>query len=624
MCGFVGFTNCIDDSNKALENMMNRIIHRGPDSGGSYIDGDIALGFRRLSIIDLEQGDQPILNEDSSKILLFNGEIYNFRSIRKKLVEAGHIFKTKTDSEVLLHGYEEYGKNLLNMLRGMFAFVIWDKNTKELFGARDFFGIKPLYYSLSGKSFLFGSEIKSFLPHPHFKKELNTAALENYLTFQYSPQTECFFKNVYKLPAAHCFTYKNGELNIERYWEIKFEADEKPDLESWVNKISDTFHDSVEAHKIADVEVGSFLSSGVDSSYVAAVADVDKTFTVGFGKDEKYNEIGWAKEFSKAIGKENTSKVISPEEYWSSLEKIQYHMDEPLADPAAVALYFVCNIASQKLKVVLSGEGADEIFGGYNVYSEPDGTFYDKLPKGLKRGIGNIAGKLPAHRGVNFFIRKGKELEERFIGNAYMFTPEERKQLLKIKTDAPDPTVITKPFYDKVKDKDEVTKMQYLDLHLWMTGDILLKADKMSMANSLELRVPFLDKEVMAVAEKIPRKYRVTHKETTDEHTKYITKYAMRLAAKKDTPPQTAKTAAKKKLGFPVPIRVWLREDKYYNIVKDKFTGTAARKFFNCDILMKLLDDHKNGKCDNSRKIWTIFIFLVWYGVYFEGSQFVK
>lgn len=624
MCGFVGFTNCIDDSNKALENMMNRIIHRGPDSGGSYIDGDIALGFRRLSIIDLEQGDQPILNEDSSKILLFNGEIYNFRSIRKKLVEAGHIFKTKTDSEVLLHGYEEYGKNLLNMLIGMFAFVIWDKNTKELFGARDFFGIKPLYYSLSGKSFLFGSEIKSFLPHPHFKKELNTAALENYLTFQYSPQTECFFKNVYKLPAAHCFTYKNGELNIERYWEIKFEADEKPDLESWVNKISDTFHDSVEAHKIADVEVGSFLSSGVDSSYVAAVADVDKTFTVGFGKDEKYNEIGWAKEFSKAIGKENTSKVISPEEYWSSLEKIQYHMDEPLADPAAVALYFVCNIASQKLKVVLSGEGADEIFGGYNVYSEPDGTFYDKLPKGLKRGIGNIAGKLPAHRGVNFFIRKGKELEERFIGNAYMFTPEERKQLLKIKTDAPDPTVITKPFYDKVKDKDEVTKMQYLDLHLWMTGDILLKADKMSMANSLELRVPFLDKEVMAVAEKIPRKYRVTHKETTDEHTKYITKYAMRLAAKKDTPPQTAKTAAKKKLGFPVPIRVWLREDKYYNIVKDKFTGTAARKFFNCDILMKLLDDHKNGKCDNSRKIWTLFIFLVWYGVYFEGSQFVK
>ncbi len=624
MCGFVGFTNKINDSNQVLENMMNKIIHRGPDSGGKYIDEGIALGFRRLSIIDLAQGDQPILNEDGSKILLFNGEIYNFQSIREKLVAAGHVFKTKTDSEVLLHGYEEYGKKLLDMLRGMFAFVIWDKNTKELFGARDFFGIKPLYYSLSGESFLFGSEIKSFLPHPHFKKELNTAALENYLTFQYSPQQECFFKNVFKLPPAHCFTYKDGKLDIERYWEIKFDADEKPDLNEWVNRISDTFHNSVEAHKIADVEVGSFLSSGVDSSYVAAVADVDKTFTVGFGKDEKYNEIGWAKNFSKAIGKENTSKVISPEEYWGSIAKIQYHMDEPLADPSAVALYFVCNIASQKLKVVLSGEGADEIFGGYNVYSEPDGTFYDKLPRGVKRGIGHIAQKLPAHRGVNFFIRKGKDLEERFIGNAYMFTPEERKKLLKIKTDAPDPTVITKPFYDKVKDKDDVTKMQYLDLHMWMAGDILLKADKMSMANSLELRVPFLDKEIMALAEKIPRRYRVTHKEVTDEHTRYITKYAMRLAAKKDTPPQTAKTAAKKKLGFPVPIRVWLKEDKYYNIVKDKFTGKAANQFFNCDLIMKLLDDHKAGKADNSRKIWTIFIFLVWYGVYFEESEFVK
>ncbi len=624
MCGFVGFTNCIDNSNIVLDNMMNKIIHRGPDSGGTYIDEGIALGFRRLSIIDLAQGDQPILNEDGSKVLLFNGEIYNFQSIREKLIAEGHTFKTKSDSEVLLHGYEQYGKKLLNMLRGMFAFVIWDKNTKELFGARDFFGIKPLYYSLSGKSFLFGSEIKSFLPHPHFKKEMNNEALENYLTFQYSPQSETFFKNVFKLPAAHCFTYKDGKLDIERYWEIKFEADEKPGLDEWVNKISDIFHDSVKAHKIADVEVGSFLSSGVDSSYVAAVADVDKTFTVGFGNDEKYNEIGWAKEFSAAIGKENNNKVITPEEYWGTFPKIQYHMDEPLADPSAVALYFVCNLASQQLKVVLSGEGADEIFGGYNVYSEPGATFYDKLPRNLKRAVGSAASKLPAKRGVNFFIRKGKDLEERFIGNAYMFTPEERKKLLKIKTEAPDPTVITKPFYDKVKKAEDVTKMQYLDLHLWMTGDILLKADKMSMANSLELRVPFLDKEIMSVAEKIPVRYRVTHKETTDANTKYITKYAMRLAAKKDTPPQTAKTAAKKKLGFPVPIRVWLKEDKYYNKVKDSFTSEAADKFFNCDLLVKLLDDHRNSKADNSRKIWTVYSFLVWYNVYFGNSEFTR
>lgn len=620
MCGIVGFTNKINDSDAVLGKMMDRIRHRGPDAEGKYIDEDIALGHRRLSIIDISsQGDQPIFNEDGSLVIVFNGEIYNYKEIREKLVSAGHTFKTNTDTEVLIHGYEEYGEKLLDKLRGMFSFVIWDKNKKELFGARDFFGIKPMYYALMGKTFMFGSEIKSFLPHPEFKKELNTAALENYLTFQYSPASETFFKNVYKLPPAHYFKFKDGKMSITRYWDVHFEADEEPSLKEWVNKISDTFHNSVEAHKIADVEVGSFLSSGVDSSYVAAVADVDKTFTVGFGTDEKYNEIGWAKNFSKAIGKENTSKVISPEDYWNSLSMIQYHMDEPLADPSAVALYFVCNIASEKLKVVLSGEGADEIFGGYNVYSDPDGTLYDKLPRLVRRGIGNIAAKLPAKRGVNFFVRKGRDVEERFIGNAYMFTPEQRRELLKITTSAPEPTELTRPFYKNVKGKDDVTKMQYLDLHMWMAGDILLKADKMSMANSLELRVPFLDKEIMAMAEKIPTKYRVTHDKGTDE-TKYITKYAMRLAAKKDTPKQTAKTAAKKKLGFPVPIRVWLKEDKYYNIVRSSFESESAKMFFNTAPLIRLLDDHRDGKADNSRKIWTVFIFLVWYKVYFENN----
>lgn len=620
MCGIVGFTNNIDNSNEVIGKMMDKIRHRGPDAEGKYVDGDIALGHRRLSIIDISsQGDQPIFNEDGSMVIVFNGEIYNYMEIREKLTVAGHVFRTNTDTEVLIHGYEQYGEKLLNMLRGMFSFVIWDKNKKELFGARDFFGIKPMYYAVMNKTFMFGSEIKSFLAHPEFKKELNTAALENYLTFQYSPAAETFFKNVYKLQPAHYFRLKGGKLEIRRYWDVNFNADEAPDLEQWVNKISDTFHDSVNAHKIADVEVGSFLSSGVDSSYVAAVADVDKTFTVGFGNDEKYNEIGFAKNFSKAIGKENTSKVISPEEYWDSISMIQYHMDEPLADPSAVALYFVCNIASEQLKVVLSGEGADEIFGGYNVYSDPDGTLYDKLPRTVKRGIGKIASKLPAKRGVNFFVRKGRDVEERFIGNAYMFTPDQRKELLKINTSAPDPTALTKPYFSKVKDKDDVTKMQYLDLHMWMAGDILLKADKMSMANSLELRVPFLDKEIMDLAEKIPTKYRVTHEKNTDE-TKYITKYAMRLAAKKDTPSETAKTAAKKKLGFPVPIRVWLKEEKYYNIVRSAFESESSQQFFNTAPLIRLLDDHREGKADNSRKIWTIYIFLVWYKVYFEND----
>lgn len=610
MCGFVGFTNKINDASIVLGKMMDRIKHRGPDSDGKYVDEQIAMGFRRLSIIDLsDQGSQPIFNEDKSLVLTFNGEIYNYKDLREELIAAGHKFYTQTDSEVLIHGYEQWGEDMLDKLRGMFAFVIFNKNTNEVFGARDFFGIKPLYYAKMGETLMWGSEIKSFLDHPHFKKELNTDVLETYLTFQYSPTTETFFKNVYKLPAAHCFTYKNGEMNVRRYWEVKFHADNGPSLEDWVNRISDTFKNSVEVHKFADVEVGSFLSSGVDSSYVAAVANVDKTFTVGFGEDEKYNEIGYAKEFSKYINKENFSKVISPEEYWNSLSKIQYHMDEPLADPAAVALFFVCQIASEKVKAVLSGEGADEIFGGYNIYHNPaDMASYFKIPRPIRKAVGAVAEKLPHKHGINYLIRGSKDLDERFIGNAYIFSEKERKDILCIKTNAPDAMAITKPFYDKVRDQDQVTQMQYIDLHLWMTGDILLKADKMSMAHSLELRVPFLDRKVMELAEQIPVKDRVTETET---------KYAMRLAALQACPPQTAK---KKKLGFPVPIRVWLKEDKYYNIVKDKFTSPQSAQFFHTDKLVQLLDDHRAGKYDYSRKIWTVFSFLVWYDVYFSDN----
>lgn len=610
MCGFVGFTNKINDANIVIGKMMDRIKHRGPDSDGKYVDENIAMGFRRLSIIDLSAGDQPIFNEDGSVVITFNGEIYNFQSLRDELIKCGHTFKTKSDTEVLVHSYEEWGPDMLGRLRGMFAFIIYDKKKNEIFGARDFFGIKPMYYGLFGDTFMWGSEIKSFLDHPDFVKELNESVLETYLTFQYSPTTETFFKNVYKLPAAHCFTYANGKLKVKRYWDVHFDPDDEPRLKDWVNRISDTFKNSVEAHKIADVEVGSFLSSGVDSSYVAAVANVDKTFTVGFGEDEKYNEIGYAKEFSKFIKKDNFSKVITPEEYWDNLAKIQYHMDEPLADPAAIALFFVCQIASEKVKVVLSGEGADEIFGGYTIYKEPtDAALYNKVPKCIRRAIGAVAEKLPAKRGLNFLVRRSRDLEERFIGNAYMFSEKERKALLKIKTDAPDAKEITKPYYDKVKDQEPATKMQYLDLNLWMTGDILLKADKMSMAHSLELRVPFLDKEVMKVAEGIPVRYRVN-----DENTKY----AMRVAALKACPPFTAN---KKKLGFPVPIRVWLKEEKYYNIVKNAFLSETSKKYFNTDILVKLLDDHRANKYDYSRKIWTVFTFLIWHKVYFEDER---
>ncbi len=607
MCGFVGFLGGDQQNSAVLHAMTDAIRHRGPDDADYYQDGEISLGFRRLSIIDLEGGRQPILNEDGSKVLLFNGEIYNYRDLKPELEQAGHVFKTATDSEVLLHGYEEYGPALLNKLRGMFAFVIWDKEKRELFGARDFFGIKPFYYAQMGDVLMFGSEIKSFLHHPGFQKELNERALESYLSFQYSPGPETFFKGVYKMPPAHYFKYSGGRMEMTRYWIPQFHAEEDKPLEYWVDEIEKVFDNSVEAHKISDVEVGSFLSSGVDSSYVACSAHVDKTFTVGFDNGTRYNEISYAEELSQQIPVKNISKVITPQEFWEAFPKIQYHMDEPLADPSAVALYFVCNTAAKHLKVVLSGEGADEIFGGYNIYKEPlEMPWYDKIPFPIRKAIGAVAGLFPAHRGLNFLVRRGKKLEDRFIGNAYMFTEKERKALLKHPTDVPSPAALVKPWYDMMKDKDPVTKMQFVDLNMWMVGDILLKADKMSMANSLELRVPFLDKHIMALAGRIPQKYRVNSENT---------KYAMRQAALRRMP---EKWAGKKKLGFPVPTRVWLKEDEYYGIVKAEFQSENAEKFFRTEKLVKLLDDHKAGKADNSRRVWTVYTFLIWYRQFFD------
>ncbi len=613
MCGFTGFTNFIKDDGTVLEKMMNRIVHRGPDSAGKFIDDDVALGFRRLSIIDLAEGDQPMFNEDKSLVLVFNGEIYNFKDLRAELIEAGHTFANNSDSEVLLHGFEEWGADMVGRLRGMFAFVIFNRVDKSLFAARDMFGIKPFYYTFMGESFIFGSEIKSFLDHPDFKKELNEDALGHYLSFQYSPTEETFFKNVYKLPPAHYFTFKNGEMKATRYWYPEF--NETVGVLEYFADITDaTVRESVEAHKIADVEVGSFLSSGIDSSYIAEAANVDKTFTVGFESPDgdRYNEIHFAKEFAKCIDVENISKVITPEEYWSTFPKIQYHMDEPLADPAAIALYFVSKLASEHVKVVMSGEGADELFGGYRIYQEPITlTLYDKLPFAIRRIIGKICEHLPQKHGINYLVRRGKTIEERFIGNANIFSRKERNEILKseMARNAVEPKILCDKFYSEVIDKDTVTKMQYLDINMWLMGDILLKADKTSMANSLELRVPFLDKKVMEFAGTIPLKCRV-NTETT--------KLALRKAAEKTLP---KRTATKDKLGFPVPIRVWLKQDEYYNIVKEAFTSEIAEKYFNTDKLMALLDTHKSGKADVSRKIWTVFTFLVWYKQFFVNEN---
>ena len=607
MCGICGFTGRLLTSEEILENMMNKIIHRGPDSGGKHIDDGVSMGFRRLSIIDLEGGTQPIYNENRDMVITFNGEIYNHLELREDLIAKGHVMGSHADTEVLLHGYEEYGEDLLPKLRGMFAFVIWDSKTKTLFGARDFFGIKPFYYSIQNGNLVYGSEIKSILEYPGFKREVNKEALENYLTFQYSVLPETF-KGVFKLPPAHCFTFKDGKMDIKRYWEPVFEPDHTKSLEQFVDDIDNAMQDSIKKHKISDVEVGSFLSSGVDSSYVAASFHGDKTFTVGFDY-EKYNEIDYAKALSEKIKIDNYNKLISKDEYWDVIGKVQYHMDEPLADPSAIALYFVSQTAAKHVKVSLSGEGADEFFGGYNIYREPHDLLpLTRLPRPVRKAMGAVAKKLPKVKGRNYLIRGSKDLQERFIGNAFMFQEEEREKILKSPTGKYHHTVLTRPYYDKVANQDDVTKMQYIDIHFWLIGDILLKADKMSMAHSLEVRVPFLDRKVFDIARTVPTEYKVN---------KENTKFAMRQAAHRYLPDMVAE---KKKLGFPVPIRIWLKEDAYYNRVKAAFESPAAKEFFNTAEIIKYLDEHRAGKADNSRKIWTIYMFLVWHQQFFEQA----
>ena len=612
MCGFAGYIQNYGtfDKEEVIHKMADRIKHRGPDDAHYYIDDGIALGFRRLSIIDLEGGRQPILNEDGSLVLLFNGEIYNYQELREELIKAGHVFTTKTDSETILHGYEEYGKKILDRLRGMFAFIIWNKNTKELFGARDIFGIKPFYYYKKGKEFMFGSEIKSFLSHPNFEKELDEDMIPLYLSYEYSPDERTIFKNVFKLPGAHCFTYKNGELKVERYYKIEYKIEDDKSLEYWEDAITKEFTESVSMHQIADVEVGCFLSSGVDSSYV--VKEISKgtkkvkTFSVGY-EEEKYSELPYAQDFSDVIGVPNIANKVSADEFFDAVPEIQYYMDEPLPNPSEIPLYFLAKNARRYVKVVLSGEGADELFGGYPMYLA--GGHFDhyshKVPRPVRKVLGTVAKHCPNFKGKNFLVRGAMESYQRFMRANYVFQSAERQKFLKRPIASKVPEEYSKRYFDEVSNLDEPTQLQYVDMHTWMIYDILLKADRMSMANSLELRVPFLDKKMLELSTRIPSRYRAANE---------TTKIALRGAAIKQLPERTAN---KKKLGFPVPLNDWLREDKYYNKVKAAFQSDIAEKFFVTSELMKLLDDHKSGKALNMQKIWSFYTFILWYEQFF-------
>ncbi len=621
MCGFTGFfsdntnTSSISpnlvDREKLIREMSDTIIHRGPDSYGFFTDDYIALGFRRLSIIDLKGGDQPIHSADGKYVIVFNGEIYNYKEIKNMLIEKhGCVFSTNSDTEVILNTYTVYKEKCASMLRGMFSFVIYDKENHSLYGARDYFGIKPFYYGKFADTLIFGSEIKSFLPHPDFEKEVNPDALKMYLEFQYSPTKECIFKNIFKLTPGCYFTYENGIFTEYTYFEPEF-TPEKNSFDNVVKIIDETVLSSVEYHQIADVEVGSFLSGGVDSSYVASTVRKGrikpmKTYSVGF-KIEGFDETSLAAELCEILKIPHKIKEITPEEFFEALPAVQYHSDEPHANLSAVPLYYLSSLAAKDVKVVLSGEGADELFGGYDWYIQSNASkMYKHLPLSVRKKLAKLFSHFPSAHIRIFFTSNAKTVEESYIGQAFIMNDAEADKITNQKyRSSLSYKDITSPYYEKVKGCDDLTKKMYLDMHLWLPYDILLKADKMTMAHSLEARVPYLDREVWSVAKKL-----TTNQKMQGRHTKI----AFRKAALQHIPQEWAE---RKKAGFMVPFRVWIKNEKFCNLIKRQFYSDYAKEFFDTEYLNTLLDDHLAGKSNNARVIYTVYSFLLWYEQYF-------
>ncbi|MCL6600892.1 MAG: asparagine synthase (glutamine-hydrolyzing) [Alicyclobacillus macrosporangiidus] len=616
LCGMIGKAGQPVDE-MVLRRMNDVLVHRGPDDEGYFTHDNVGLGFRRLSIIDIQGGHQPLCNEDQTVWLVFNGEIYNYGPLREALRQRGHRYATHSDGEVIVHLYEERGIECVRELRGMFAFALYDVRSRELFLARDPFGIKPLYYADLPQQFLFASEVKSLLASHRIEPKVHAQSLWNYFTFQYVPDPDTMWEGIRKVPPAHYLRWKDGQVSLHRYWRAEFHPDESRPLSYFVEGIREKLRESVKLHTQADVPVGALLSSGVDSSAIVAWMREFRpvhTFTVGFdGASSGTDELELARFTARYLDTEHHEVRISARQYQDELPKLVYYQDDPVADPSAIGLYFVSELAGKYVTVILSGEGSDEIFGGYPIYHEPKSLrFFSYIPKRLRERLRDVAAWLPPGiKGQSFLERGSLPLERRFVGNAFIFKEEAKRELLRGIDESQitcKPFDITGVYYGETAHLDDITRMQYVDLHTWLPGDILMKADKMTMANSVELRVPFLDKEVFEFAATIPTKYRIA---------RGTTKYVLRRAVADILPPSVYTRA---KLGFPIPIREWIRGEMR-DFVHDVLSSDQADEYLDRKYTLRLLEEHCAGKRDFARPIWTILIFLLWHQIQIRNSR---
>ena len=608
--------------------------HRGPDEPGTWTDavgaagaatsGTVVLGFNRLSIIDIAHSHQPLrwgpADDPDRYVLVFNGEIYNYLELRAELAERhGAVFATDGDGEAIAAAYHYWGPDALSRLRGMFAFALWDTRRGELFCARDPFGIKPLFMATGPGGTAVGSEKKCLLELADvlgLDTSIDTRAVQHYTVLQYVPEPETLHRGVRRLESGCYAVIRPGaDPAVTRYFHPRFTAVpfRSRDDQARYDEITAVLEDSVAKHMRADVTVGAFLSGGIDSTAIAALAIRHNprliTFTTGFER-EGFSEVDVAVASAEAIGARHVTKVVSQSEFVAALPEIVWYLDEPVADPALVPLFFIAREARKHVKVVLSGEGADELFGGYTIYREPLSLKgFDYLPRPVRKSLGKASRPLPdGMRGKSLLHRGSLTLEERYYGNARSFSDEQLRAVLPGFNPGWTHTDVTGDVYAQSADWDPVARMQHIDLFTWLRGDILVKADKMTMANSLELRVPFLDPEVFAVASRLPFDQKITR--TT-------TKYALRRALEPIVPAHVLNRA---KLGFPVPIRHWLRAGELMDWAYESIDASQAGYLVDLVAVRRMLDEHRMGPVDHSRRLWTVLILLLWHAIFVEGS----